>query len=438
MTLTRLIEQFDASAQGNAMHKLIAELYPICRSITGDGVRQTLSELGKIAPIEVREVSSGTPVFDWEVPREWNIRDAYVKNVAGERVIDFKASSLHVVSYSTPIHRTMSLAELRPHLHTLPDFPDRVPYRASHYSEGWGFCLTQNALDAMPEGDYEICIDSTLEDGHLTYGEVVIEGEGTDEVLISCHVCHPALCNDNLSGIAVAMMLAQQLASIKPRITYRFVFVPGTIGSLTWLSRNEQGLGRIKHGIVLTCVGDAGSITYKKSRAGDTVIDRAFAQVLKQSERPHDILPFSPYGYDERQYCSPGFNLPVGCMMRTPWGEFDEYHTSADNLDFVRPAALADSLRTCLEVFDVLENNGVYRNLKPKGEPRLGKRGLYDGGGGERVKDFSMALLWVLSQSDGTHDLLEIADKSGLSFRAIAQAAEALSETDLLEFVTPR
>jgi len=438
MNISALIDSLDRDAMGEQMHALVRELYPICRSITGNGVRETLRRVGDQIDLTVHEVPSGTEVYDWTVPKEWNIRDAYVKNAAGERVIDFHASNLHVVSYSTPVHRTMPLAELRDHLHTLPDRPDWVPYRASHYSEGWGFCLTHRTLEQLPDGDYEVCIDSTLEDGHLTYGECLLRGATDDEVLVSCHVCHPSLCNDNLSGVAVATHLAKPLAAVDLRLSYRFLFVPGTIGSITWLHRNARHVGRIKHGVVLTCVGDAGPITYKRSRRGDAAVDRAFAHVLAHPGQPHEVRPFSPYGYDERQYGSPGFDLPVGCLMRTPWGAFPEYHTSADNPAFVRPDSLADSLATCARVFEVLEGNTVCRNLKPHGEPRLGKRGLYNMMGGARVGNLQMAMLWVLNQSDGRHDLLAIADKAGIPFATIRHAADALMQTDLLAEVSPR
>lgn len=432
MMIRALINDLDDGAVGQEMHALIRELYPICRSISGNGVRETLSRLAREIELTTSEVPTGTEIYDWTVPREWNIRDAFVKNAAGERVIDFHASNLHVVNHSSPIHRTMSLSDLRGHLHTIPEHPDWIPYRASHYSEAWGFCLTHNQLERLPDGEYEVCIDSTLEDGHLTLGECLIRGATEDEVLISCHVCHPSMCNDNLSGIAVSLFLAKLLQSLDLRYSYRFVFIPGTIGSLAWLNGNEQHLAAIRHGLVLTCIGDAGSITYKRSRGGDRVIDRAVAHVLEHAGQPFEVKDFVPYGYDERQYCSPGFDLPVGCLMRTPFGEFPEYHSSADNLDFVQPESLANSLETVLKVFDVLEHNRVCLNLKPKGEPRLGKRGLYDLVGGSRIRDGQLALLWVLNLSDGRHDLLAVAEKSGLPFSAISDAASALLQTDLL------
>lgn len=426
----------DAALVGPAIHALIRELYPICRSITGDGVRQTLARLQQLIALTVHEVPSGTPVFDWTVPREWNIRDAYVKNSRGERVIDFQRHNLHVVSYSTPVQARMSLAELRPHLHTLPEQPELIPYRTTYYAPAWGFCLPHRQLANLPEDDYEVCIDSTLTDGHLSYGEFVLEGSSAQEVLISTHVCHPSLCNDNLSGVAVAAFLARHLANqgaqAPLRFTYRFLFIPGTIGSITWLSRNEERARAIAHGLVLTCIGDRGNFTYKKTRHGDAPIDRALLHVLKHSGREHAVVDFSPYGYDERQYSSPGFGLPVGCLMRSHYGQFSQYHTSADNLDFVEPAQLADAFSTLRSVVEVLEHDGRYLNLNPKCEPQLGRRGLYGAMGGSRIQQLEMAMLWVLNLSDGQFSLLDIARRSDLPFEVIQDAAQLLLRHDLL------
>jgi aminopeptidase-like protein len=418
---------------GSAMHALVTELYPICRSITGNGVRQTLRRLQACIPLTVHEVPSGTEVLDWTVPKEWNIRDAYVKNSRGERVVDFQKSNLHVLNYSVPVHRTMRLQELRTHCFTLPDHPDWIPYRTSYYQENWGFCLADRQLQALPEDEYEVYIDSTLAPGHLTYGELVLPGETAEEILVSCHICHPSLCNDNLSGIAVTAYLARHMQGQRRRHTYRFLFIPGTIGSITWLARNPAVVPRIKHGLVLASAGDAGQVHYKRSRRGDAQVDRAVAHVLRHAGQPFELMDFVPYGYDERQYCSPGFDLAVGCLSRTPYGRYAEYHTSADNLDFVRPAALADSYATCLAVFDLLDGNEIYANQNPKGEPQLGRRGLYGAIGGqseERVDE--LALLWVLNLSDGRHTLLDIAERSGLSFPAIRRAANLLMAHDLL------
>jgi aminopeptidase-like protein len=422
----------DLKDVGLEMYSFLAELYPICRSITGNGVRETLRIIGKHIPVEIYDVPTGTQVFDWTVPREWNIRDAYVKSSAGERVIDFKQSNLHVVNYSVPVKRRMSLAELRPHLYTLPDHPDWVPYRTSYYIENWGFCLSQKQLAALKEGEYEVCIDSSLESGNLTYGEYTLRGESLEEVLISCHVCHPSLANDNLSGIALGVFLAKHLRMAKRRYSYRFLFIPGTIGSITWLARNEDRIPQIKHGLVLASVGAGNRFTYKKSRRDNADIDRGASNILQHSGQAYDIIGFSPYGYDERQFCSPGFDLPVGCFMRTPNGSFPEYHTSADNLDFVRPALLAESLAVVMDIISLTEHNRVYVNQNPKCEPQLGKRGLYRHVGGVQGSVDELALLWVLNLSDGRHTLLDIAERSGCDFDTINRAAELLFSHQLL------
>jgi aminopeptidase-like protein len=415
------------------MHELVRRLYPLCRSITGDGVRRTLEIIDELIPLTVTEVPTGTRVLDWTVPQEWNIRDAYVADASGRRVIDFQELNLHVVGYSVPVDATLTLDELRPHLHTLPEQPDLVPYRTSYYAPTWGFCLRDDVLRDLPDGEYEVRIDSTLADGHLTYGEHVVPGRVPDEVLVSCHVCHPSLANDNLAGIAVAIALAQRLALTDPWYTYRFVFAPGTIGSITWLARNAERIDRVKHGLVLACAGDAGPLTYKRSRRGDAEIDRVLGHVLASTGRPHTIVDFTPYGYDERQYCSPGFNLGVGCLTRTPYAAYPEYHTSGDNPAFVRPAALSDTLQACWQAVRVLDRNRTYVNLSPYGEPQLGKRGLYDSlGGRSDTKQAQLAMLWVLNLSDGEHSLLDVAERSGLPFDAVVDAAEALHRAQLL------
>ena len=421
-------------AAGQEMYELIAELYPLCRSITGNGIRGTLGIIKNHIPLDVHEVPTGTQVFDWTVPKEWNIRDAYIKNSTGERVVDFQRSNLHIMSYSIPVRKMMHLKELQEHLFTLHEHPDWIPYRTSYYKENWGFCLSHNQFLQLEDDAYEVCIDASLEDGHLTYGEYYLRGEQADEVLMSCHVCHPSLCNDNLSGIALLTFLAKYLGSLSLRYSYRFLFIPGTIGSITWLCLNERRVTKIKHGIVVACMGDPGKSTYKKSRQGDTEIDRAVAHVLRHSGQEYEIIDFSPYGYDERQFGSPGFNLPIGCLMRTPYGRFPEYHTSADNLTFVQHEYLADSFSKALSVLDLLENNKVYINQNPKCEPRLGKRGLYRPIGGQTDGDQGeLAMLWVLNLSDGYHTLLDIADRCGLPFDVIKNAADALLTHDLLK-----
>jgi aminopeptidase-like protein len=421
------------------MMQLITRLHPICRSITGQGVRETLGVIASLVPLTIHEVPSGTPVFDWTIPKEWNIRDAYVKDSSGRRVIDFKRTNLHVVGYSRPVRTRMALSELRPHLFSLPDRPTWIPYRTAYYADNWGFCVSHEQLTSMQEGEYEVCIDATLEDGHLTYGELFVPGERTDEILISCHVCHPSLCNDNLSGIAVATSLARALLAKSGRYSYRFLLVPGTIGSIAWLSANRENVSAIKHGLVLTCVGDSGGISYKKSRRGDAEIDRAAMHVLEHTAEGHRILEFSPYGYDERQYCSPGFNLPVGCMMRSVHGQFPEYHTSADDLDLVRPQYLADSLAKVEAILHVLDANETFRSCNPYCEPQLGKRGIYRAiGGGADDRTAEMAMLWVLNLSDGDHSLLDIAERAGMPFSGIRQAAELLLEHGLLARQAPQ
>jgi aminopeptidase-like protein len=418
---------------GAEMHALVRELYPICRSITGDGVRQTLAILGRYAPLSTVEVPSGAPALDWTVPREWNIRDAWIADAAGRRVVDFRASNLHVVSYSTPVRARLSLQELRPRLHTLPDRPDWIPYRTSYYREDWGFCLSQRQLDALTDGEYEVCIDSTLAPGHLTYGELLLPGEVDEEILLSTHVCHPSLCDDNLSAIAVSVFLARELAA-RPRRRYgvRFLYAPGTIGTLAWLQRNRESARRIRHGLTLVCLGDAQPFTYKRTVSGAAEVDRAVALVLKQLGTPHDVIDFFPYGYDERQYNSPGFRLPVGSLMRGRHGQFPEYHTSADNPGFVLPDRLAEALEVVTRIHGLLDGNQTFRNLSPFGEPQLGRRGLYRAVGGTSLPGLEYALLWVLTLSDGQHSLLDVAERSGIDFATVRQAADLLLAEGLL------
>jgi aminopeptidase-like protein len=425
-------------AIGQDIYALAAEIYPICRSITGAGVRKTIEVLGRRIPIERHEVPTGTAALDWEVPREWNITDAYIKNAKGERLIDFHRSNLHVLSYSAPIKRTISFAELKEHVFTLPDQPDLVPYRTSYYKETWGFCMSHRQLAALEAagGEYEVLIDSSLEPGSLTWGEYFLPGATEDEVLLSTHVCHPSLANDNCSGLALLTMLAQMLAGRRTRLSYRFLFVPGTIGSIAWLATNEANLGRIKHGLVISCVGDGGGPTYKRSRRGNALIDRAMANVLRTSGVNANFLDFFPYGYDERQYCSPGFNLPIGLFQRSQFATFAEYHTSADNLDFIRAEYLADSFRWIVQTLDILERDKCFLNLCPRGEPQLGRRGVYDTIGGSRdAWTQNMALLWTLNLSDGKHSLLDISERANLPFDRIASAAALLEDHRLLAVI---
>jgi aminopeptidase-like protein len=423
---------------GRDIYALAAEIYPICRSITGNGVRATLRELSAHVPLRVHEVSTGTAAFDWTVPREWNIRDAYIRDARGNKIVDFAASNLHVMSYSAPVHARMPFAELKKHLYSLPEQPDLIPYRTSYYAENWGFCISHRQLESLREETYEVLIDSTLEDGALSYGEYLHHGAGDDEVLLSAHICHPSLANDNCSGLALLAHLAKNIGRMKTRYSYRFLFAPGSIGALTWLSRNEDKVGRIRHGLVLSCVGDGGGPTYKKSRRGDTEIDRAMAHVLRHSGHRPTIIDFSPYGYDERQYCSPGFDLAVGLFQRGRFGAFPEYHTSADNLDFIRPEHLEASYRIIAGVIEVLEGNLTFLNTCPKGEPQLGKRGLYAAiGGAKDTAASTMAMLWVLNLSDGRHSLLDIAERADLPFSTVCATATLLGEHGLLRRIDP-
>jgi len=415
-----------------AMHALVSELYPICRSITGEGVRHTLEIIAKHVPITRTDVPSGTRVFDWVVPKEWNVRDAFVKTARGERVIDFRISNLHLLNYSVPAQGMVSNEELRQHLYSDPAHPDWIPYRTSYYQEKWGFCVAHAQLATLTEPEYEVFIDSSLSDGALTYGECYLPGAVQDEVLVSCHICHPSLANDNLSGISVAVQLARQLMDRPHRLSYRFLFAPGTIGAIAWLAGHRETVSRIKHGLVLTCVGDPGAFHYKKSRRGDTEVDRAVAHALRARRRPFEIREFHPYGYDERQFCSPGFNLPVGCLMRSAWGEFPEYHTSADNPSFVTPTALQESLEICSDVVDILERNKSLISLNPFCEPALGPRGLYRATGGSGIGDRNLARLWVLNLADGTHSLLDMAERADMPFGLIADVAEELTAHSLL------
>jgi aminopeptidase-like protein len=445
----------DRDRLGREMYELVERLYPIPRSITGDGVRETLRIVRETLAeggrgnegLTLHEVPSGTPVLDWTVPQEWTVREASIKDPSGRKVVDFADHTLHLLGYSVPVHRTMPLAELREHLHSLPEQPDLIPYRTSYYAEAWGFCLPHRLLESLPEGEYEVKIDSELSDGALTYGELSVPGETEDEVLVSCHVCHPSLANDNLSGLAVTLFLARELMAMEDlRYTYRFVWVPGTIGAIAWLARNPDAAGRIAHGLVAANLGDSGPFHYKRSQREDAPIDRAVAHVLSTGEASdgNRIESWVPFGYDERQYNSPGFDLPVGLLSRTPWGRFPEYHTSADDLSFVAPGNLAGSLETYLRVMAILEGDLVYTNLRPHGEPQLGRRGLYSKlGGDSRSKDGRSArerqldLLWVLNQSNGERSLLDVAERAGRPFAAIRAAADLLCDAGLLEARRP-
>jgi aminopeptidase-like protein len=417
---------------GEELVALMRELYPIPRSLTGRGVRETLAVLSREVPLELVETPSGTEVFDWTVPREWNVRSAWIEDARGNRIVDFADSPLHVLGYSVPVDDVVSLAELRAHVYTHAEVDEWIPYRTSYWEERWGFCMSRRQLESLEEGEYHVLIDADLADGSLTSGELLLEGDTQAEFLLSTYVCHPALANDNLSGVVLLWALGRALAQQRLRHTYRLLWSPGTVGPLCWLARNRDSLDRVENGLVVSCVGDPGPLRYKRSRRGDALVDRAATFVLGQ-EPESIVMDWQPTGGDERQYCSPGFNLPVGTLSRTPHGLFPEYHSSADDLSLVTPSALAASYRSALEIIDVVETNTTYRNISPFGEPQLGRRGLY-----QSVPDGTnpeAAYLWLLNLSDGASDLLSIAQRSGLPFAGVRDAACTLAEHGLLEQV---
>lgn len=414
---------------GRLLYAAMAELFPIPRSLTGAGVRDSLAILARDLPVEVVELPTGTKVFDWTLPREWNVREAWVEAPDGTRVIDIADSPLHVLGYSTPVDTTVHLDELREHICTDPRNPDVVPYRTSYWSERWGFCATQRVADALVPGSYRVRIDSTLSDGHVTYGEVALAGAEDGVFLLSTTICHPSLANDNLSGIVVLAGLARILKEQRLRHSFRCVWSPGTIGPLCWLHENADLVPIVRHGFAVSCVGDAGPLNYKRSRRGNVSVDAAAGAVLAHFPGAR-VRDWSPYGGDERQFCSPGFDLPFGALSRTPADAFPEYHSSADDLDLVRPEALADSLYAALAIIDALERNETYVNTSPYGEPQLGRRGLYRsvaGGSSEEA-----AVLWVLSLSDGGATLIDIARVSCQPFERIREAADSLVAVGLL------
>lgn len=416
------------------MHELMTELYPICRSITGNGVRKTDEIISRHIPLEMYEVKSGTKVFDWTVPKEWNINDAYVISPKGEKIIDFKKSNLHVLNYSIPINAKMSLDELKPHLYTMPEIPDVIPYRTSYYNENWGFCLSHKQFLELEPGEYQVFIDSSLTEGSLTYGEYYLKGKREDEVLISCYTCHPSLCNDNLSGVVLTTFLAKHLSKMELNYSYRFLFIPETIGAITWLSNNKSKISKIKHGLVATCLGDPGHSVYKKTLHGDDEIDQVVVNVLKNSGEPYKIIDFFPMGSDERQYCTPGIDLSMGSLMRSPYSFFKEYHTSVDNLDFVQGQYLANTFSKYLSVIYTLENNKKFLSLNPECEPQLGKRGLYTAISGQQyVFDIQNAMIAVLILSNGHRSLLDISERSNVKFDIVKQAADVLVKHNLLK-----
>jgi aminopeptidase-like protein len=440
----------------NQLYELMEELYPICRSITGDGVRETLKILRKKINLKIIEVPTGSKVFDWKVPLEWNIRDAYVKDSTGNRIIDFKKSNIHILNYSIPINKKITKKELMIHIHTLPEKPHSIPYVTSYYKKQWGFCTSHNQLKTINDDFYQVKIDSTLKKGSLTYGEFLKKGKSKDEILISTYVCHPSLCNDNLSGIVISAKIAEILSKIDTFFSYRFLFIPETIGAIAWLAKNKDVIKKIKNCLVITCAGDNGPFTYKKTKSGNATIDEIFLGIFKKSRKKTKVKHFFPYGSDERQFSSPGINIPTGVFMRTPYYEFKQYHTADDNLNFVKQTSLNESLSIIMKAISEFESRkeikenvtikkkskskDVFLNLKPKCEPQLGKRKIYREitkrrqAGKRNSQDLSeIAIFWILNFSDGNNSLKDISKKSGISLRLLRQTAKILVEKKLLK-----
>ena len=424
---------------GQDMYKLCEKMFPICRSITGDGVRETLRLMQEIAPeIKLYEVPTGTQAFDWTVPKEWRIRDAWIKNSKCEKIVDFKKTNLHVVGYSIPVDKKVSLAELKQYLYTEPNQPDVIPYVTSYYKERFGFCMTQNQYDNLPEDTYHIYIDSELFDGSLTYGELVIPGETEEEIFFSTYFCHPSMANDQLSGLALSVYLSKYVeAKTKRRYTYRFIYVPETIGSLTYLSR-ENHLEHMKKKVVagwnLSCVGDDRTYSMVSTRYGNTLTDKVTKNVLSFIYPEYKRYSFLKRGSDERQYNAPGVDLPICGFSRSKYGEFPEYHTSKDNLDFISPAGLSGAYNVMVECIEALEHNRRYK-IKCYGEPQLGKRGLYPTISHKGGYDEVTAMMDFIAYADGTNDIVDISDIIGAPVMDLVKVAEKLWENGLVEVV---
>lgn len=411
-------------------------LWPICRSITGDGLRESLQIIQDLVPLKISEVPSGTEVFDWVVPDEWNIKDAYIIRPDGIKICDFHINNLHVVNYSLPIEQEISYDELAKRLHYIEELPEAIPYYTSYYKPTWGFCISYKEFKALPkEGLYKVVIKSSLKRGSLTYGEAVLKGSSDREVLFSTYLCHPSMANNELSGPLVQAFLYKRIAALKKRkFTYRFLFAPETIGVITYLHKN--GLHLKKHmiaGYILTCCGDPGIFHYKRSRRGNTVADVTALHVLKYSAA-HECLDFAIGGSDERQYCSPGFDLPVGSLMRTPYQRFKEYHTSLDNKEFISFSALAETIEMYFKIVQALELNTTFKSLNPFCEPQLGKRNLYFEKGGKVTRTPSLSKrLHLLAFADSTTPLNEIADKLGMCLLEFEDVIDELTEARLIE-----
>jgi len=425
----------------NKIEEYFDRLWSLPRSLTGNANRKTFDILSEIVDIKVNEVPSGTECFDWTVPPEWNINEAWIKDSKGHKVVDFAKNNLHILGYSEPIHEKLSFSELKPNLYTLKDQPDLIPYLTSYYKRRWGFCMSQNDYDALDENDeYEVFVDSSLDDnGSMSIGEAIIKGATEKEVLFSTYICHPSLASNELSGPLVASFIYNELKKrTNLKYTYRFIFVPETIGSIYSLSqKGEYWKENLVAGFVITCIGDDGQFTYKRSRRGDALPDLATELILSQSESEYKVVDFFPSGSDERQFCSPGFNLPVGSLMRTMYGIYPEYHTSADNKDFISFDAMEKSVEKYLDVIEVIEKNEKYINELPYCEPQLGKRGLYPTLGSQKgTYDFVKVMMWMLNLSDGENDLIAISKRSGIAIKEFYPVIDKLLKEGIL--TTPK
>lgn len=420
---------------------LLKELFPICRSITGDGTRATLGKLCEITDFQLFEIPSGTACYDWTIPDEWNVRDAFVADSTGHRVIDFKVNNVHLVNYSSSFEGMLTFDELTPHLHTLPDLPTAIPYRTTYYNRDWGFCLTHEQMQKMDKtGSYHVVVDTTLAPGSLIYGEAILPGTSGKEYLITTYVCHPSLANDNLSGVILWTLLLREMRRRPHRHSYRFVIAPETIGALAYISRNEASVKDLAGGFVVTTVAGPGRIGYKPTWQGDSLIDRAVRLTYRELGLESVEYPFDASGSDERQYSTPGLRIPMGTICKDKYYEYAYYHTSLDNLDFVSAGALIETLKVYLSTLEKLEQNRIYRSLNPIGEPMLGKRGLYPKmGGALRQKAAGSpgvseldAIRWILFYADEQTSLLDIAEITQIPMQVLAAAAEKLAARNLL------
>ena len=420
---------------GKKIHALATRLFPINRSLTGNGVRETLSILKEICPqMTIHEVPSGTQVFDWTIPNEWNIKEAYIIAPSGERIVDFKNNNLHVVGYSKPVNVEISLEELNNHLYSLPDQPNAIPYVTSYYKEKWGFCITENQKRDLKKGQYKVVIDSQLAPGFLTYGEIIIPGETKEEIFLSTYVCHPSMANNELSGPCVAIHLAEWIYSIpKRKYTYRFIFIPETIGSITYLSKNLEHLKTfVKAGFNISCVGDDRSYSYLPSKKGNTLSDEVAKHVLKWTDKNFVSYSWRERGSDERQYCAPGVDLPIASIMRTKYAKYPEYHTSLDDLNLVTPAGLEGGFNALKRALEVLEKN-CYPQMTVLGEPQLGKRGLYPDLSIKNNTHLIRLMMDFTTYSDGTASLLEMAEKCDVPIWELYTLVEQLQQHGLIE-----